>query len=84
MSDNRRYPSKERKYYKTNFVDFINLVTPELYEAEDLQLSGKGLNPLSDVINRHVSLANDASAYFSISSIDSTKQIDAFGELASI
>ena len=70
MADNRRYTKNPRKYYKSNFVDFIEKVTPELYRVEDLQLSGKTLNPISDVINRHVSLANEAETYFSISAID--------------
>lgn len=84
MSDFRRYTSKERRYYKTNFVEFINLVTPELYQVEDLQLSGKELNPLSDVINRHVSLAKDASAYFSISSIQGDSETENLNNISGL
>ena len=35
--NNSKYTSDPRKYSKTNFVELIELITPEVYVAEDLK-----------------------------------------------
>ena len=38
MGDSK-YTPNPRTYYKTNFVDLIELITPEVYQTEDRTLS---------------------------------------------
>lgn len=79
MVDTRRFNNRGRRFYKSNFVDFIDIVLPDVYKEEDITLSGKGLSPKSEIINGHISLANNAGTYFSISSISNdpkTKDLD--------
>ena len=67
-----KYTPNPRNYYKTNFVELVELITPEVYQQKDLELSGTELNPVSDLINRHVSLANNIANVISISGVDGT------------
>lgn len=56
-----------RKYTKSNFADLLETLIPELYRNEDIQLSGLKLDPVLDLINRHVAAIDDG--VLSISSI---------------
>lgn len=72
-----------RTYYKTNFVELVELITPEIYEQKDLELSGTELNPISDIVNRHVQLANDISEVISLSGVANT-QTSSLGNISGI
>jgi len=72
MGVNKHTP-KSRNYYKTNFVELLELITPELYKEKDLDLSGTELNPVSDLINKHLSLANNISNVISLSGVTDTQ-----------
>ena len=64
-----RYTPNPRKYNKSNFVELVELITPKVYQSEDLALSGTELNPLSKVINSHINAANNISTVLSISAV---------------
>jgi len=64
-----KFTPTPRTYTKRNFVDLIELITPGLYQEEDLNLSGTGLNPLSQIINTHLTAANNISQVLSISAV---------------
>lgn len=68
-----KFVSTTRRYYKTNFVDILESLTPDIYQEEDLNLSGDGLNPISEIINCHINIANDISSVIPISSIPGTQ-----------
>ena len=72
MADSK-YTPNPRKYYKTNFVDLVELITPEVYRTEDIALSGTELNPVSQVINKHLNLANNINSVLSISAVENTQ-----------
>ena len=72
-----------RTYYKTNFVELVELITPEIYEQKDLELSGTELNPISDLVNRHVKVANNISDIISISGVSDT-QTSSLGNISGI
>lgn len=68
-----KYSPSPRNYYKTNFVELVELITPEIYQQKDLDLSGVELNPISDLINRHVQIANNIEDVISISGVANTQ-----------
>ena len=68
-----KYNSDPRKFYKTNFVELIELITPEVYQQKDLELSGTELNPISDIINKHIQLANNIGSVISLSGVTNTQ-----------
>jgi hypothetical protein len=72
MADSK-YTSNPRKYYKTNFVELIEHLTPEIYKTEDLALSGTELNPVSKVINSHINVANNINEVITLSAIADTQ-----------
>ena len=72
MGVNKNTP-KKRNYTKTNFVELVELITPEVYQQKDLELSGTELDPISDLINRHVQCADNAATTLSISGVVDTQ-----------
>lgn len=80
---NRKYTQSPRNYYKTNYVELVELITPEVYKSKDLELSGTELNPVSDLINRHVQLADNVANIISISGVEGT-QTENLGNISGI
>lgn len=80
MVDSSKYTPDPRKFYKSNFVELLELLTPQMYVQEDLDLSGKEINPLSKIINTHLQVAQDFSDVLSLSSVAGTQT----SELSSI
>ena len=72
MADNK-YSPNPRKYSKTNLVELIEIITPEIYQTEDLKLSGTEVNPLSQVINSHLNVANNISTVIPLSAVQNTQ-----------
>ena len=72
MGDSK-YTPNPRKFYKTNFIELIELVTPEIYKTEDLKLSGTELNPVSQVINSHLNVANNINTVIPLSAVQDTQ-----------
>ena len=68
MGQNRYTPSP-RKYFKSNFVDYLEKITPEVYREQDITLSGREINPLSQVINTNLVAANNIASVLSISAV---------------
>ena len=80
---NNRYSPNPRKYYKSNYVDAVELITPKVYQQEDLQLSGTEINPLSLIINSHIRAAANISDVLSISGVADT-QTSSLGNISGI
>lgn len=78
-----KYNPSPRNYYKTNFVELVELITPEIYQQKDLDLSGTKLNPISDLINRHVQAANNITDIISLSGVTNT-QTSSLGNISGI
>ncbi len=78
-----RYNPSLRNYHKTNFVELVELITPEIYQQKDLELSGTELNPVSDLINRHVQLGNNIADVISLSGVTDT-QTSSLGTITGI
>ena len=82
MGDSK-YTPNPRKYYKTNFVDLVELITPEVYRTEDLSLSGVELNPVSQVINAHINAATNISNVIPLSGV-ANSQTSSLGNISGI
>jgi len=67
-----KYTPNPRTYTKRNYVEAVEIITPNTYLQEDLDLSGKELNPVSQIINSHTAIANTLSTYLDISAIANT------------
>ena len=67
-----KYPQNKRKYTKRNYVEAVEIITPNTYLDEDLSINGKELNPTSEIINSHLSIANSISTYLDISGVAGT------------
>ena len=45
MVDRNKYTPDSRKFYKSNFVELLELLTPNIYALDDRDLSGVEVNP---------------------------------------
>jgi len=72
MSDSK-YTPNPRKFYKTNFVELIELITPEVYRTKDFELSGTEVSPLSKVINSHLNVASNIASVIPLSAVANTQ-----------
>lgn len=68
-----KFSPTSRNYTKANFIDLIESYIPDVYLNEDLDLSGQGVNPVSEIINTHVQIANNISTVLSISGVEGTQ-----------
>ncbi len=83
MVDSSKYTQNPRQFYKTNFVELLELLTPNVYQQEDLNLSGTEINPLSEVINTHLKIANNISQVLPVSAVAGT-QTENLGNISGI
>ena len=65
-----KFNPSPRKFFKRNFKDLLDIVTPEIYKIEDFNLSGEGLSETNKIINSHIDIANNINSVISISSIN--------------
>lgn len=68
-----KFSPNTRRYHKTNFADLLEVLTPDVYIEQDVALSGEGLNPISDIINCHINIANEFSSVLQVSAIAGTQ-----------
>ena len=73
MVDNSKYTPNPRQFYKSNFVELLEQLTPKLYIQEDLDLSGTDVDPLRKVINTHLQAAKNFPTILPLSSIPNTQ-----------
>ena len=78
-----KFTPNPRTYSKSNFVDLLELITPNVYEEEDILLSGTTVNPLSQIINTHLAVADSISQVLSISAV-ANSQTSSLGNISGI
>lgn len=83
MVENSKYTPNPRKFYKSNFVELLELLTPKLYIQEDLTLSGTEVNPISTIINTQLQAAKNLPQVLPLSSVPGT-QTSQLGSLEGI
>ena len=78
-----RVPNSQT-YFKSNYLDAVKIITPDIYLADDIALSGTEVPALSQLINSHI-LAADATGVMYVSAletVDYLSSISAIGGLA--
>ena len=63
------FDPKRRVYGKRNFVDLLDNITPKVYQAQDIALSGQGLGNITNVINSNIAIANSIATVLPISAV---------------
>jgi hypothetical protein len=72
MANNQRFSQNKRNYYKRNFIKAVELLTPQIYITEDLDLSGTHVDPIDQVINADLKMMGVFSSVIDISSLPNT------------
>ena len=73
---------QKKKYTKSNYVEVLEILTPEVYMAEDLALSGPGINPVSQLINSHIRACNNISSIIYVSSLPKVPHLSAMHNIS--
>lgn len=68
----------EKTFFKRNFVDVLDILTPKLYLEEDLSLSGIELSPIDNIIESHINLAKNFNSVFNISGVGKGAEFTSF------
>lgn len=68
----RTFSQTPRNYSKYNYVEAVELITPNIYFDEDIDLSGTTVNILSQVINSHLNALESISSVIFVSALDGT------------
>jgi hypothetical protein len=84
MVDNSKYTPDPRKFYKTNFVELIEAITPDLYQSEDIALSGQELGPISEIINAHVQVAENITSVLPVSAVTGDPETENLNNISGI
>lgn len=58
----------KKTYFKRNYADVLEILTPNVYMDEDRSISGLELNPVSELINTHINVAANFSSILYVSS----------------
>ena len=58
-----------KKYYKRNYVEVLEIITPNFYLDDDLALSGIEIDPIAQVINSHIVATDNFSSILDVSSV---------------
>lgn len=81
---NKKYKPGSRRFAKTNFVDLVEIYEPNIYTLEDTNLSGVELNPISDIINRHIKAAANIEQVLPVSAISNSLQYSELNNISGI
>jgi len=63
---NKKFTPNNQRYFKRNFSEVINKLTPVYYNLEDRKLFGEQEDPVDLVVNSHITLASEISQVFSM------------------
>lgn len=66
------------QYNKSNFYEVLKLVTPSLYEEEDIALSGLGIDDIDQVINANILAASGLPAVMFVSGYEDLSSISQY------
>ena len=58
-----------KKFFKRNYVDVLDIITPSTYKLEDLSLSGNEISPVDQVIKSHITFAANLSSILNVSTV---------------
>lgn len=78
MSFKLNQETSERKFFKRNYVDVLEILTPKVYFNEDTTLSGLDYSPLDVIIESHINLAKNINSVFNISAVGKGSQFSTF------
>lgn len=59
----------DQSFFKRNYVDTLNIITPKIYIEEDLALSGIKQSPIDLVLKSHINLAKNIQSVFNVANL---------------
>ena len=77
-----RVPNSQT-YFKRNYVDAVKIITPDIYFADDIALSGTEVPAVSQLINSHI-LAADATGVMYVSALDTVDYLSSIDQISGL
>jgi hypothetical protein len=75
--------ASNQKYFKRNYVEVLEMLTPDLYLDDDVATFGKQISPLDRLINSHIDIAKNFNTIFNISGTTEGSALRSFSGIAS-
>ena len=72
----------DKVYFKRNYVEVLEQLTPKFYLEEDREVSGVKYTPIDQVLNTHLSIADNFSIIFNVSSTKNTSSLSFLSGIA--
>lgn len=73
----------DQKYFKRNYVEVLEILTPDFYLDEDIGTFGKQVSPIDELINSHIRIASSFNTIFNISGTTGGLPLRALSGIAS-
>ncbi len=73
----------DQKYFKRNYVEVLEILTPDFYLDEDINTFGKQVSPIDELINSHIRIASSFNTIFNISGTTGGLPLRALSGIAS-
>lgn len=68
----------EKNFFKRNYIDVLELLTPSVYFSEDINLSGLELSVLDLVLDSHINIAKNINSIFNVSHVNAGVDFSSF------
>jgi hypothetical protein len=72
------YNPSPNQYSKRNFVEVLEILSPKIYEAKDIELSGVGIQEDDQIINTQINAANKMASILPVSGRNDISSISQF------
>lgn len=82
MSNILEFGGNTKRFFKRNYSDVLEIITPKFYIQDDIDTSGLQVSPLDQVINSHILLANNFSSIFHVSSTSYSDDVKSLEQAA--
>lgn len=67
MSNFNQFEDRGRKYFKHNYIEVLESLTPKFYLQDDLDTFDRQISPVDEIINSHIDVVNNFNTIFNIS-----------------
>lgn len=82
MSNFNQFANRGTDYFKQNYVEVLELLTPKFYLQEDIDNFGQQVSPLDQIINSHIEIAKNFNTIFNVSGTTEGSSLRVFSGIA--
>lgn len=82
MANFNQFANRGEKYFKQNYIEVLELLTPKFYLQDDIDTFGQQVSPIDQIINSHIDVANNFNTIFNVSGTTEGSALRVFSGIA--